>query len=135
MKRRQTLKVLSTLPLLAVFPAFAADPVKKEAKKNAKKAAGGASKKLGKLTLIDEKDTLASAMQYKHDASKVGPMRSDKKANCANCAKYNVCMDGDADCKPLSKADLKKSDVAPCQIFKGKLVKAEGWCLSWQKKA
>lgn len=127
MKRRQSLKVLSSLPLLALFPSMALSADKKAAAPKAapKKAAGN---------LIDEKDTLASAMQYKHDATKIA-MRTDKKAICLNCAKYNLCMDGDKECKPLSAADLKKADAAPCQIFKGKTVKAAGWCLSWQKKA
>lgn len=127
MKRRQSLKILSTLPLLASFPglAFAKEEAKKEAKKAVTKG----------LPLIDEKDTLASAMQYKHDASKVGPMRSNAKAFCNNCAKYNVCMDGDKACKVLSAKDLKTATQAPCQIFKAKSVKGEGWCLSWAPKA
>jgi len=121
MNRRKSLKLISALPLLAAFPSV----VFAEAKKAAAKV----------MSLIDEKDALASALQYKHDASKVGPMRSDKKAFCDNCSKYNVCMDGDTSCKPLSAAALKKADVAPCSIFKGKTVKAKGWCLSWQAKA
>ena len=119
MDRRKSLKLISALPLIAAFPSTALG--------KAKKAAGRG--------LISEKDPLASAMQYKHDASKVGPMRTNKKAFCDNCAKYNVCMDGDQGCKPLSAAALKKADKAPCQIFKGKDVKAKGWCLSWQAKA
>jgi hypothetical protein len=121
MKRRQTLKILSTLPIVAAFPSVAF-------------AGKGATAKKGGMPLIDEKDTLASAMQYKHDASQAGPVRTDKKANCMNCAKYNVCMDGDTSCKPLSKADLAKATQGPCQIFKGKAVAAKGWCLSWQAK-
>lgn len=129
MNRRKSLKLISSLPLLAAFPALAAEKATKEAKK----AAPAAKAKGGAKNLIDEKDTLAAAMQYKHDASKAGPIRSDKKAFCSNCVKYNVCMDGDKTCKPLKKADLAKSDAAPCQIFKGKVVKSKGWCLSWSK--
>ncbi len=115
MKRRESLKLLSALPVVTLFPQLAL-----------------ANKKQSKMELISEKDTLASAMQYKHDASKASNMRSDKKAFCHNCAKYNVCMEGDSSCAPLGKEALKKADMAPCQIFQGKLVKKKGWCLSWQ---
>ncbi len=129
MKRRQNLKFLSSLPLLAVFPSVVlADP-----KKSGNNPPPGKDK-TGGAPLLDPNDTLAKAMQYKHEASKVGPMRTDKKAFCNNCAKYNLCMAGDKACKPLSAAALKTADAAPCQIFKGQ-VKAKGWCLSWQAKA
>ncbi len=85
--------------------------------------------------LIDEQDTLAKAMQYRHDASKASAARTDKKAFCHNCSKYNVCMDGDGACKPLKAKDLKKAEAAPCQIFKSKTVARNGWCLSWESKS
>lgn len=135
MKRRQSLKLLSTLPLLVAFPATSLakqsekSDTKAKADKKSEKAAGTPA------NLIDEKDSLASAMQYKHDASKAPAMRTDKKAFCYNCAKYNVCMDGDKSCKPLSPTELKKAQYAPCQIFSAKVVAKEGWCLSWQAKA
>lgn len=125
MKRRQSLKLLSALPLISLVPgvAFGNDKAKPAAP-----AKGGAA------NMLDPNDTLAKAMQYKADASQVGPMRADKKAFCSNCAKYNVCMDGDKECKPLGAADLAKATAAPCQIFKGKVVAKDGWCLSWQAK-
>ena len=130
MKRRESLKVLSALPLIAAFPASAIAADKKEMKKDMK-----ADKKAkASDNLISEEDTLAKAMQYKHDATNAG-LRTDKKAICANCAKYNLCMDGDTSCKPLDAKALKTASAAPCQIFKAKLVAKEGWCLSWQAKA
>ncbi len=131
MKRRQSLKFLSSIPLLAVFPSLA---LAADKKKDKSKAAPAKGKSKQAKNLLDPNDTLAKAMQYKHDASKAGPVRSNKKAFCYNCSKYNVCMEGDKSCKPLSAAELKKSEVAPCQIFKGKVVKKNGWCLSWQAK-
>ncbi len=120
MNRRHSLKLISALPLIAALPsaAFA------EANKGAKKGNTG--------NMLDENDTLAKAMQYKADASKAPAMRTNKKAFCYNCSKYNVCMAGDKTCKPLDKAALAKADAAPCQIFKAKLVAKNGWCLSWQ---
>jgi len=120
MKRRHSLKLISALPLIAALPSIALG----EAKKDASKGKAGA--------MLDENDTLAKAMQYKADASKASAMRANKKAFCYNCSKYNVCMAGDATCKPLDKAALAKAEAASCQIFKGKLVAKNGWCLSWQ---
>ncbi len=124
MKRRQSLKILSLLSLSTLIPSwiFAADKKKKPAPKK------------GGMPLIDPNEPLAKAMQYKHDASKVGPMRTDKKAFCNNCSKYNVCAAADKACKPLAADALKKADSASCQIFPGKVVKGKGWCLSWQAK-
>ena len=85
--------------------------------------------------LIDEQDTLAKAMQYRHDASRASVARTNKKAFCYNCSKYNVCMAGDSACKPLGVKDLGKAKAAPCQIFKSKTVARNGWCLSWESKS
>lgn len=131
MKRRQSLKLISSLPLVAAFPsvALAKEAAPKADKKTDKKAAGKEP-----ANLLSEKDTMANAMQYKHDASKASKMRTNKKAFCDNCAKYNVCMAGDTACKPLKPKELKTATAAPCQIFKAKVVKGKGWCLSWQAK-
>lgn len=116
MNRRTTLKLLSALPLAAALPSVALAKDEKAKKAN----------------LIDENNPLAKAMQYKHDASKAPAMRTNKKAFCYNCAKYNKCMDGDTSCKPLDAKTLKTANAAPCQIFKEALVAKDGWCLSWQ---
>ena len=87
------------------------------------------------LNLIDEQDTLAKAMQYRHNAGKASAARTNKKAFCYNCSKYNLCMDGDTVCKPLTAEILKKAQAAPCQIFKGKNVSKNGWCLSWDARS
>lgn len=122
MNRRKTLKLLSLIPVLASLPIVI------EAKQASKT-------KPKSQPLIDEKDTLAKAMQYRHEASKAPAMRTNKKAFCYNCSKYNVCMDGDKACKPLDAKALKAANQAPCQIFKGKDVAKNGWCLSWQAKS
>ena len=137
MNRRKSLKLLSALPLIASFPSLAtAAEKKKEMKKDMKAKAPAPAKKeaaKGPKNLISENDTLAKAMQYKHDATQA-KLRTNKKAVCNNCAKYNLCMDGDKTCKPLSAKALKKAEAAPCQIFKEKVVAGKGWCLSWQAK-
>lgn len=125
MKRRHSLKLLSTLPLLAAFPT----QVWAEHHEKKKDAKAGA------MPMLDESEPLAKGLQYRADASKAPAMRTNKKSFCHNCAKYNVCMDGDSSCKPLSAAELKTAKAAPCQLFKGKAVAKEGWCLSWTAKS
>ncbi len=134
MNRRSTLKLISALPLMAAFPVAALAQADKKAAPPAKDKAAAPTAK-APANLMDENDTLAKAMQYKHDASKASPMRTDKKAFCYNCSKYNVCMAGDTSCKPLDAQALKTAEYAPCQIFNGKVVAKNGWCLSWQAKA
>lgn len=120
MKRRQVVGFISTLSLASLIPSFLFAKAKKATKEAAQ------PKNLLKLD-----DPIGKAMQYKHIASKA-PVRTDKKAFCYNCAKYNVCAPGDK-CKPV--ADVNKAAYAPCSVFAKKVVAKEGWCLSWQKKA
>ena len=116
MQRRKTLKLLSSLPLLTLFPSVVIAGDKKGAK------------------LIDPKATMPNAMKYVHDASQ-STMRTDKKANCFNCGKYNICMAGDKACKPVDPKDLKSAASAPCQMFAGGNVAKNGWCQVWSPKA
>jgi len=128
MNRRNLLKALSVVPALGLAPSIAFGAHHEEKKKatdKAKKAKGGAPK-----NLLSETDGLGKAMQYKHEASKAGPIRSNKKALCNNCAKWNVCNEADKTCKP-GKATAAH---APCSVFPGKVVANKGWCLSWQAK-
>ena len=77
---------------------------------------------------LPESDPLGNAMKYKADASKAGPERTNKKAFCNNCAKFNKCAPG-ATCKTVAKS----AAYAPCEIFAGKEVSRNGWCMSWTK--
>lgn len=71
--------------------------------------------------LVSETDPQAKSLAYVHDASKV-----DAKANpmykpgqkCLNCIQYPA----------------KTGPEGPCNIFPGKVVKAEGWCKVWVLK-
>lgn len=119
MKRRQILGFISALSLTSLIPSFLFA--------KGEKATKGAAQPANLLKLDDP---MGKAMQYKHVASKA-PVRTDKKAFCYNCAKYNVCAAGDKACKPAAK----DAAYAPCSIFAKKVVAKDGWCLSWQKKA
>ena len=71
---------------------------------------------------VDEKDSLASAMGYVHDAKKVDANKVPQYkpgSHCANCMQMQG-KDGD--------------EWRPCNIFPGKLVNANGWCKVWVAK-
>jgi hypothetical protein len=79
---------------------------------------------------VNEKDALAKSLGYHADAKKVDTKKWPKRAGaegskqfCHNCMFYQA------------KGDPSKTTEAPCQIFSGKLVKANAWCNSWAKKA
>ncbi len=73
------------------------------------------------LPPLKETDSLAIAMNYKEDTTKVdGKKFPNHKADqtCANCSFYQGT--GGA--------------TGPCQIFAGKSVTAKGWCQVWSLK-
>ena len=109
-KRRSLLQALALSPIAFVLPRISI-------------AAGAPANALG------EAEPLSKAMKYVADASKAGPERADKKANCFNCQKWNKCSAADAACKP----GAKDAAYAPCEIFAGKVVSKNGWCMSWTK--
>lgn len=72
---------------------------------------------------IEENAANATALGYKHDASKVDSKKYPAYAagkNCSNCMLYQG----------------KPSDAwANCGALGGKQVNAKGWCMAWAKKA
>ncbi|MGE0314598.1 MAG: high-potential iron-sulfur protein [Lautropia sp.] len=73
--------------------------------------------------MVDPKDPLAASLGYVEDTAKAdGKKYPQHKADqhCANCTLYT------------GKAGDKSG---PCSIFAGKQVAANGWCVSWVKKA
>ncbi len=109
-KRRSILQVLALSPIAFVIPRISF-------------AAGAPA------NALSESEPLSKAMKYVADASKAGPERADKKANCFNCQKWNKCSAADTVCKP----GAKDAAYAPCEIFAGKAVAKNGWCMSWTK--
>lgn len=126
MNRRSVLRSLALTPvvLLASRFAFAKDEKAATAAKTAPAAAGAAP-----ANALGEQEPLAKAMQYVADASKAGPARTDKTAICKNCSKFNKCAPADKACKPVAGEAAYK----PCELFAGKVVATNGWCLSWAK--
>ncbi len=123
--RRSLLQFLALSPVALLLPGLS---------EAAEKVAAPAAAKTGAaapVNALSETEPLSKAMKYVADASKAGPERADKKANCYNCQKWNKCSAADAACKPGSK----EAAYAPCEIFAGKQVAKNGWCMSWAKNA
>ena len=71
---------------------------------------------------VDEKESLAVAMGYVHDAKKVDASKVPQfkpGSHCANC---------------LQLTGKEGDEWRPCNIFPGKLVNANGWCKVWVAK-
>jgi hypothetical protein len=74
------------------------------------------------LPHLEEDNATAKALKYRHDAT--AAPRVDKagipadKQFCHNCQFINA----------------NSGQWRPCQIFPGKAVNADGWCVSWNKK-
>jgi hypothetical protein len=72
---------------------------------------------------LEESDATATALGYKHDATKVDSKKSPTYMAgraCGNCQLYQG-KPGDA--------------WGVCAVMGGKLVNAKGWCSAWAKKA
>lgn len=71
---------------------------------------------------LDEKDPVAVAMAYTHDAKTAAAAKVPQYkagAKCSNCVQIQG-KDGE--------------EWRPCNIFPGKLVHADGWCKVWVVK-
>ena len=85
--------------------------------------------KAAELKLIAETDPVASALKYKHDASKAKERNKERmgiaadKQNCANCMLYT------------KKGEIDGKEVGKCTMLAAGMVTATGWCNSWSKKA
>jgi hypothetical protein len=71
---------------------------------------------------LDEKDPMAVAMGYVHDAKKAEAKKEPQfkpGSKCSNC---------------LQLQGKEGDEWRPCNIFPGKLVNANGWCKVWVAK-
>lgn len=80
------------------------------------------------LPQLEESDAMAQALGYKHDAGEVDPEQFPSRGEpdsasefCKNCVHFQVPGGGEP-------------QWAPCTIFPGKLVNADGWCSAWAAK-
>jgi hypothetical protein len=76
------------------------------------------------LQKIEEKDPQAAALGYKDDTKRVDKKKfpkHDPSQVCKDCQFYVT--------------DKEQKSLAPCTIFAGKAVAANGWCSAYVKKA
>jgi len=111
-RRRFFVQILGITGAVAFAPAL----LKAQEKRRSAAPAAGA----GAIPLVDPKDPVAKAVKYVEDA-KQSP--ESKGNHCGNCGFYK---------KTETRAG---KEVGTCTIFAGKLVHAEAWCASWNKKA
>jgi len=66
------------------------------------------------LPRVEETEPTAIALKYKHDATK--SERTNTEAFCHNCRYFK---------------GTAQTEWAPCDLFPGKSVAAQGWCNVW----
>jgi len=72
------------------------------------------------LPVLSADDPMAQGLQYVPNASDSTADNYQEGQNCANC---NFIQGNEGD------------EYRPCQLFVGKAVSANGWCISWVPKA
>ncbi len=124
--RRQLFKIalgISGLALLAPKSLFA------EEKRRAKPGAAGGGDLA--LPLVEPGKGMAANMNYQHSQAGVkdAAMKVERQGVPFAGQYCNKCM--------LYSSVGKKdgAEVGKCTLFTGQLVKGEGWCSSWAKKA
>lgn len=103
-----------------IAPAVLSSVFSSEAFAQKKRGAAAPAGDGGSLPLISPNDPVAKAVKYVEDAKKAPESKGN---NCANCSFY------------AKKETIKGKEAGTCTIFAGKLVLAEAWCGSWNKKA
>ena len=77
----------------------------------------------GELPQLSEDDAMAKSMRYTHDASTVDASSRPNPAEVQTCANCALVQGNDGE------------TWRPCQIFPGKSVNTDGWCVVWAPKA
>ncbi len=119
MNRRGFFTRLAQVTGAAVFaPAIIQSVMTSTARAEQKRAARPGSE--AGLPKVDVNDPTAKAVGYVEDFKKVPAAKGNK---CSNCSFY-------------AKKEMKDGkEYGTCTIFAGKVVAAEGYCNSWNKKA
>ena len=121
MERRNFLKNLCFLPILAFFPSV---------------VLGGKGHGISKSgskpkNLVSETEGLGKNLGYKNDTKDVKGSMFKKGSNCANCIQ-SACGSSEVACKAVAKKAPK--GYVPCKLFPGQVVSSKGWCMSWVPK-
>lgn len=121
------LAFLKSKNLKEVLPMAKAEEKRRGAPAAGGNAAGGDLD----LPLVEPGKDLATAVNYVHKAAELkdAKLKVERqgvpfaKQACSGCSFYSGVGKKGAD------------DLGKCTIFAGKLVKGQGWCSSWNKKA
>lgn len=116
-RRRFFAQLIGMTGVIAIAPALLklSSASAQEKRRSAAPAAGG-----GAAPLVDAKDPVAKAVKYAEDYKKVPEAKGN---HCATCGFYK-------------KTETRGGkEVGTCTIFAGKVVLADAWCASWNKKA
>jgi hypothetical protein len=121
--RREALKKMATLSAVALV----APKVFAEKRRGGGAAAGGDAN----LPLVEPGKGMAASVNYfhRHEDIKDAKLKADRqgvkweKQYCNNCMLYTKV------------GNKNGEEVGKCTLFQGQLVKGQGWCASWAKKA
>lgn len=116
-RRRFFAQLIGMTGVVAIAPALLklSSASAQEKRRSAAPAAGG-----GAVPLVDVKDPVAKAVKYIEDYKKAPEAKGN---HCATCGFYK-------------KTETRGGkEVGTCTIFAGKVVLADAWCASWNKKA
>lgn len=125
---QKVVAVIGTAYLTGVSQSALAEEERRRPKKD---AGGGAAGDAG-LPLVDPaNDPMAKSVNYveKHADLKKPELKTERQGvkfegqYCKGCQLYTAA------------GKKGSADVGKCTLFSGKLVKADGWCASWSKKA
>lgn len=132
--RRQFMKIAATFGSLAILmPSLtraAEERRKAKPADAAAPAAGGGEGDLA-LPLVKPGEGMAGSVNYQHNHKNIKDksLKIERQGVAFDKQHCKACM--------LFTPVGKKAgeDVGKCTLFAGQLVKAEGWCASWSKKA
>jgi hypothetical protein len=106
--------------LAAVAPAVLGGIFSNQANAQEKRRSAGPDASAAAGSMIDTNSPIAKAVKYVEDFQKSPTSKGNK---CATCGFY------------AKKEMHGATEVGTCTIFAGKLVNANGFCASWNKKA
>ncbi|MCE3010798.1 MAG: high-potential iron-sulfur protein [Proteobacteria bacterium] len=123
--RRSFLKIAASLAGLAATTTLFSKSALAEKRRGGAPAGGDLS-----LSLVKEGQGMAASVNYfeKHANVKDAKLKTERQGVkweqqfCNNCMLY-------------TKVGDKGGEVGKCTLFQGQLVRGEGWCASWSKKA
>jgi hypothetical protein len=128
--RRQFMKIAATFGSLAVLMPTLTQAAEERRKAKPAESAAGAGGDLD-LPLVKPGVGMAAGVNYQHSQKDIKDktLKVERQGVAFDKQHCNACM--------LFTGVGKKGadEVGKCTLFAGQLVKGQGWCASWSKKA